>query len=303
MTRTPPSNVRSLETRLRNLARAHAVPERRVRRLIGIVVLGQFLANTGCAAIKGASNIEIRLGTRSTRVSSDLDTVRQVAIDKFRDEFAAALREGWAGFTGVLVDDDEIATPAPDGYRPHRYRAKLDYQGGPFGTVTVEVGAEEIGGLSRAEAITAHDAADWFDELGLPAPLPVPTLPLAHQIAQKLHACTTTDTDTWVNDRAHDLVDLQLAARVYRASMTELREVAARLFAARKAHTWPPQVTARTGLAGPIRRSSERTSRARKPRRCHHMGQPVHHPDRHRKTTRGALNVGTGRRCPVIDRR
>lgn len=248
MSRTPPSSLRSLEARLRNLARAQAVPERRVRRLIGIVVLGQLLARTGAAAIKGASNIEVRLGTRSTRVSSDLDTVRPVTLDRFRDDLAAALRTGWAGFAGVLVDDGEIAAPAPDGYRPHRYRARLEYRGGPFGTVTVEVAPDEVGGLTAGvEAVAAHDAADWFDELGLSAPQAVPTLPLAHQIAQKLHACTTPDDETWVNDRAHDLVDLQLAARVYRGSVLELREVAVRLFAARKAHTWPPRVTARQG--------------------------------------------------------
>lgn len=196
MTRTPPSSLRSLDARLRNLARDQAVPERRVRRLIAIVVLGQLLARIGFAAIKGASNIEIRLGTRSTRVSSDLDTVCRVAVDRFRDEFATALRAGWAGFTGVLVDDGEITTAAPDGYRPHRYRARLEYRGGPFGTVTVEVAPEEVDGLTVVEPIAVYDAEDWFNQLGLPAPQLVPTLPLTHQITQKLHACTTPDEGT-----------------------------------------------------------------------------------------------------------
>lgn len=175
MNRTPPSSSRSLDARLRNLARTRGVPERRVRRLISIVVIGQLLGQTGCAAIKGASNIEIRLGARATRVSSDLDTVCRVTIDRFRNEFATALHTGWAGFAGVLIDDGEIAVPTPDGYRPHRYRVKLEYRAGPFGTVTVEVAPEEIG------------------------------------------------------------------------SMSELHEVAARLFAARNAHPWPPRVTARHG--------------------------------------------------------
>jgi len=239
--------MRSLDARLRNLARASAVPERRARRLIAIVVLGQLLARTQCAVIKGASNIEVRLGTRTTRVSSDLDAVRRVSTDQFRDDLAAELRTGWAGFAGVLVDDGEIETPAPDGYRPHRYRAKLEYQGGPFGTITIEVSPEEAGSLTHVDQVTTQDAADWFNELGLPTPEPLPTLSLAHQIAQKLHACTTPDTDTWVNDRAHDLVDLQLAARAQKPSMAELREVAIRLFEARRAHRWPPQVTARRG--------------------------------------------------------
>lgn len=228
MTRAAPTSMRSLDARLRNLARGNAVPERRARRLIAIVVLGQLLARTDCAVIKGASNIEVRLGTRTTRVSSDLDTVRRVALEQFRDELAAALRTGWAGFVGVLVDDGEIETPAPDGYRPHRYRAKLEYQGGPFGTITIEVSPEEAGSLTDVDHVAAHDAAEWFHELGLPAPRPVPTLSLAHQMARKLHACTSPDTDIWVNDRAHDLVDLQLAARAYAASMAELRGVAVR---------------------------------------------------------------------------
>lgn len=41
------------------------------------------------------------------------------------------------------------------------------------------------------EAIAAHDAAERFDELGLPAPQAVPTLPLTHQSAQKLLAAFT----------------------------------------------------------------------------------------------------------------
>jgi hypothetical protein len=42
-------------------------------------------------------------------------------------------------------------------------------------------------------------------------------------------------------------VDLQLAAREYQGAAVELRDVAVRLFTARRAHPWPPQVTARTG--------------------------------------------------------
>lgn len=247
MTRTPPANLRSLDARLRNLARVQGIPERRVRRLIGIVVLGQLLSRMECAVIKGASNIEVRVGTRTTRVSSDLDVVRGAAIAQFHDEFAIALRAGWAGFTGTLIDDGEIAAPTPDGYRPHRYRAKVQYRGGAFGTITVEASPEEANDLAQVDAVTVDDAIDWFAELGLPPAQPILALPLQHQIAQKLHACTTPDGNGWVNDRAHDLIDLQLAARAYQGSLTELREAAVKLFATRQAHTWPPHVTARFG--------------------------------------------------------
>lgn len=86
MSRTAPPNLRSLEARIRNLAREQELPEGRVRRLIGIVVVGQLLARTEAAAIKGASNLEIRIGTRQARVSSDLDTVRRHSLDAFREQ-------------------------------------------------------------------------------------------------------------------------------------------------------------------------------------------------------------------------
>jgi hypothetical protein len=116
-----------------------------------------------------------------------------------------------------------------------------------FATLTVEVAPEEVGGLSIAETVAVQDAADWFNELGLPAPQPVPTLPLTHQVAQKLHAWTAPGEETWVNDRAHDLVDLKLAMRAYTGSLAEIRDAATRLFAARRLYAWPPVVTARQG--------------------------------------------------------
>ena len=245
MSRTPPPSLRSLEARIRNLARAQELPEGRVRRLIGIVVVWQLLARTEAAAVKGASNVEIRVGTRRARVSSDLDAVCRQSLDAFRDQLAEALRDGWDAFTGLLVDDGEIPAPVPEGYRPHRFRAKLQFRGGDFGTILIEVAPTEIGADRKVDPVAVSDAEAWFAELGLSVPGPVPTLPLDHQIVQKLHACTLPDTEQWINDRAHDLVDLQLALRVYDGSLADVREIATRLFAARRQHAWPPEVTKR----------------------------------------------------------
>lgn len=221
--------------------------EGRVRRLIGIVVVGQLLAEGDLAVIKGASNIEVRVGTGASRVSRDLDAIHRSTLEGFREGLAEALREGWSGFTGVLVDEGEIALPLPDEYRPHRYRAKLQFQGRDFGSLVVEVSTEEIGALRTVDRVAAREAGEWFRELGLPAPGPVPALPLEHQIAQKLHACTSPDADGWVNDRAHDLVDLQLAMRTFGGSLPDIREAAMRLFASRRSQTWPPVVRPRPG--------------------------------------------------------
>ncbi|MBA2317657.1 MAG: nucleotidyl transferase AbiEii/AbiGii toxin family protein [Euzebyales bacterium] len=215
MTRPPPSNATSLAARLRNVCRDHAIPEGRARRLLGVVVVGQLLARTGVGVVKGATNLEVRVGTARTRVSSDLDTVRRASLEEFRDRLAESLRVGWEGFTGVVADRGPVDTPAPAAYRPHRLRVRLMYRGGDFASFTIEVSPEEIGALGEPEAITSQEAVGWCEALGLPTQASIPALPLAHQVAQKLHACTAPDTDDWTNDRVHDLVDLQIAMDGY----------------------------------------------------------------------------------------
>jgi hypothetical protein len=44
------------------------------------------------------------------------------------------------------------------------------------------------------------------------------------------------------NDRAHDLVDLQILEQEGAIDYAALREIGTRLFAARRAHEWPPTV-------------------------------------------------------------
>jgi hypothetical protein len=247
MTREPPPNSRSLSDRVRNLSRAHGLAEGRVRRLLGVVIVGQLLVRTDAAVLKGATNLEVRLGTASTRVSSDLDTVRRQSLVQFRDDLAVALRDGWNGFAGTLIDAGQIPTPTPDDYRPHRFRARLTYRDGDFVTLTLEVAAEEVDALEISDTVATAGAAEWFAELGLPNPEPIPTLALEHQIAQKLHACTAPDQPDWINDRAHDLVDLQLAFDLFDGDLAHIRRAATRLFASRRLHAWPPQVTPRQG--------------------------------------------------------
>lgn len=244
----PPKSLRLLEAQIRDLARDAQEVEGRVRRAISVAIIGQMLADTDAGVIKGATNLELRLGIASTRASSDLDAVRSVALDEFRDRLEAALGNGWHGFSGRLVHRGEIGAPVPDAYRPHRFHAKLTYLDRPFGTVEVEVAAEEVDALREVETTPLDkQAAAWFEALGFPVPASLPVLPLSHQIAQKLHACTTPDADGWVNDRSHDLVDLQLAMRLHGADVAPIAEAARRLFASRNRHSWPPVVTRRQG--------------------------------------------------------
>ena len=67
-------------------------------------------------------------------------------------------------------------------------------------------------------------------------------LALDHQIAQKLHACTIVNPKTGQNERAHDLVDLQILEQEETIDMAAVAATAERLFAARQGHDWPPAV-------------------------------------------------------------
>jgi hypothetical protein len=179
-----PRNKRELDRRLDRLAADRGIAPGRVRRLIGVVVVGQLLRDSNSGAIKGGTNLEFRLGTAATRVSSDVDTVWRESLHHFRDELAAALASGWHDFGGVLADEGEIAAPVPVSYKPHRFRVRLQYKSQPFVQLVLEVGPEEIDDLADVALVEPVDAADWFATLGLAVPAPVPTLDISDQIAQ-----------------------------------------------------------------------------------------------------------------------
>lgn len=252
----PPTNLRSLEARLRNHCAAVGRDFSRARRHIGALVVANLLHGTD-TVVKGGRNLEIRYGLAATRASTDVDVVRAQELEEVLDHLEAALDRGWAGFTGRLIDKGPIQAPVPSDYRPYRLDLKLDFEGRSFDTVQLEAAIEEAGGIQTTDMIVSADGAAIFEAVGLPAPGPVTVLTLPMQVAQKLHACTATDSDDWINDRAHDLVDLQLIDLDLRdRQFPEVREACERLFQARTGHDWPPTVTARQGWSA--RYSEER---------------------------------------------
>ena len=88
------------------------------------------------------------------------------------------------------------------------------------------------------------DAAALFARVGLPAPGRAPLMPPDHQVARKLHALTGP------GNRARDLVDLQLVAANAELDLVAKRRVCERLFAYRKAQTWPPESSFATAGRG-----------------------------------------------------
>lgn len=241
---TPPRNRESLSARIRNLATERKTTEFRLRGTIGNIVIGQMLPS---GAVKGGTAMAVRHGQSRTRFSPDVDVTRagEVGVDAYVAAFRANLERGWHGFAGVIVTL-EPATPAgvPSAYVMSPFKVKLTYQGKAWFTVLFELGHDEINSLASAPRVLAPDIARLFHALGLPVPAPVAVLPVDHQIAQKLHACSAPGSD-----RAHDLVDLQLLARGTELDMALTASTTRRLFAARKGHAWPPVLTISEGWA------------------------------------------------------
>lgn len=81
-----------------------------------------------------------------------------------------------------------------------------------------------------------------FVELGFPPPRPVKLMTLEYQLAQKIHAVSEPG-----NDRARDLVDIQIILKNSSVDMAKTRRLCERIFAYRKKHQWPPVITPGVG--------------------------------------------------------
>ncbi len=214
----------------------------RIERVMANAIVGQVLPE---GVIKGGTGMKLRHGTHDTRFTPDLDTARanSLTIENYADELAANLATGWAGFTGTL-EQGEPAQPknAPEDYIMQPYKIRLNYRGSAWVTVTLEVGHDEVGSTEEPETEVAEAVLELFDQVGLPRPDNLSVIHPYHQIAQKLHACTSV-TRTGQNERAHDLVDLQIdAATDPKLDYAKIKVICMRLFTSRKAQPWPPTV-------------------------------------------------------------
>ena len=212
----------------------------RVRTAMANVIAAQMMPE---GTVKGGTAMKVRFGDAGTRFSEDLDAARSASMEVFAERYAKSLASGWAGFTGRLVEE-RAPHPAgvPEAYVMRPYDIKLSYKGGSWVTVRLEVGHNEIGDADDPDWGIADEIASYFPAVGLPTPEPLPLMPLHHQVAQKLHALTTSGSM-----RAHDLVDLQILFARGDVDFSLTKDTCVRLFAYRKAQSWPPTVVAADG--------------------------------------------------------
>ena len=240
--REPPTNLASLQARMRNVAQERGQQERRIQRAIASTVVGQMLPD---GVVKGGTAMKIRVGEAGSRYTPDFDASRSrnVTVDDYVEQLRDRLERGWSGFTGtVRVLEPRQVDDVPADYVMQPFEIRLTYLGRHLLTVEFELGHDEVGSTEDSDLRIADDILEIFATIGLEEPAPIPLMLVEHQIAQKLHACTYVNPKTNRNDRAHDLVDIQILEQEETIDYAELREIGTRLFAARRAHEWPPTI-------------------------------------------------------------
>jgi hypothetical protein len=188
--------------------------------------------------VKGGSSLELRRGVADSRTSRDLDAIARRDVAEIHELLAEAGEIGWSGFTAIFTTPEEIDVPGL-AIKPRRFVAKLSYRGQPFASVPIEVSAVEAGNAEAFDTV----GSDALSLVGIPGAVDVPCMTVPWQIAQKLHACTATLARSRTNDRAHDLVDLQLLeALLAESELEQTRSACVAVFEARAEHVWPPSV-------------------------------------------------------------
>ncbi|HQZ35061.1 MAG TPA: nucleotidyl transferase AbiEii/AbiGii toxin family protein [Ilumatobacteraceae bacterium] len=242
-----PPNEKELRKRIDAAAARRSVAPGRLHYTVASTIALQMVPP---GAAKGGGGVRQRVDERAARLTNDLDFARPSAmsLNDFVDAFADRLEAGWADFTGI-VKAGRKATPeaVPDEYVMDPFRIALRYRGKSYYSVTFELGHSEIGSGDRPVERLGTDIAEIFAEVGLPEPMPVPVITAEDQIVQKIHACTCPTADGRPNERAHDLVDIQILAAVEDLDYAVIADLGARLFAYRRRHEWPPDLIVHEG--------------------------------------------------------
>ena len=231
-----PNSRRNLDIAIDRLCMSSGDEPGRVKRLLASVIVGQMLPD---GAAKGGNSLKIRFGKDATRFSRDLDTARVSSLDDYISSLEDSLATGWCGFSGSIIPREPAAPKGiPTAYVMRPFEVKLAYNGKSWMTLPLEVGHNEIGDADDPDMITSLEAATIMKELGFPEPGPIPCIKLEHQIAQKLHAVSSPGSE-----RAHDLIDLQIAVSNGEIDYAKTRAVCTRLFAYRAEQEWPPEIS------------------------------------------------------------
>ena len=238
----PPRNEHELELRLVRLLGNDNQRMLVMRTMMANAIVGQFLPQQ--AILKGGSSLRFRYGSTYTRNTIDFDATRKGSLGDFLSDLRNALEEGWNGFSGQIAILPQAAPKGvPFDYVMQPVDLKLRYKGQPWCTVNLEISHDEAGATDICDMVSPPiDVLNVFRELGFPDPSPIALITLEHQVAQKLHAVSNPSE---TNQRAHDLIDLQVIMRSGGVDLAKVRDICIKLFVQRQMQPWPTLVRVR----------------------------------------------------------
>lgn len=238
----PPRNEHELELRLVRMLGNDNHRMLVTRTMMANTIAGQFLPKG--AILKGGGSLRLRFGSSFTRNTIDFDTTRRGDLDAFLTEFKELLDAGWNGFTGQLVILPQASPKGvPFDYVMQPVDLKLRYKGQPWCTVNLEISHDEADATQMCDkTLPPEEVLNVFHGLGFPTPKPVALITLEHQIAQKLHGASVLSEH---NQRAHDLIDLQVITKSEKINLVAVHEICKRLFKQRRLQPWPTLIQKR----------------------------------------------------------
>jgi hypothetical protein len=233
----PPPNARSVTRRIRNLADTVGIEPNLMEVAFAQVVLGQMLPGV----LRGGAALKIGLGPFGSRFSSDADLVlpHRLVPDAFEEWINSGKKE-WGRFRVEISVRKKDARPegVPPDHVIRTYTARVFYGDGEWRAVKLEVGRDEVGGFGEPVERIAEEWRVYFRKIGLGDPAAVALFPYPEQLVQKIDGCTRPDK-SGDNERAHDLVDIQLILPDTSIKPSDLHEIARQTFAYRGV-PWPP---------------------------------------------------------------
>lgn len=238
----PPRNEHELELRLVRLLENDNRKMLVMRTMLANAIVGQLLPSG--AILKGGGALRFRYGSTSTRNTIDFDTTRRGDLDSFLTTLRHSLEVGWCGFTGQMILLPQASPKGvPFDYVMQPVDVKLRYKGQPWCTVNLEISHDEASATDSCDnRLPPEEVIKIFQALGLPIPEPVPLITLEHQIAQKLHGASGISD---FNQRAHDLIDLQIILQNTTVDLARVRTICIQLFAQRRLQPWPTLIRVR----------------------------------------------------------
>lgn len=216
----------ALEVRLRSHSREKGVPLFWLRKQVTFDRLLARLLKMGSGRwmLKGALALDYRLPDRA-RTSKDMDLAHFEGVE----QATAGLRQAGAldlgDFFGFEITRTSVLEEVPAGVAV-RYHLDCRLGRSLFDASTVDVGFTDHFGPDP-EVLTGPPLLEFA---GI-SPVAVPALPLADQVAQKLHAWISRYGPTGQpSSRSKDLADLVIVAESFRFDAGQLRQALERTF-------------------------------------------------------------------------